>query len=112
MRVFARTMHCGVAFESKEGEESERGDRHVRCAVVECENFRQDVEQSDGQDGARTETEQQMKPIAQPDSGGPAQPGGDESYQSKKNRRESHGWILLRYQRSNSTCCGEPDAGL
>src|SRR5580704_6886071 len=85
MRVFARAMHCGVSLKSKEGEESECGDRHVRCAVVECENVGQDVEQSDGQDGARTETEQQMKPVAQADSGGPAQPGGEESYQGKKN---------------------------
>jgi hypothetical protein len=75
MRVFARAMHGGVAFESKEGEESQRRDRHVRCAVVECENFRQYVEQSDCKDGARAETEQQMKPVAQADSGGPAQSG-------------------------------------
>ncbi len=112
MRVFARAMHRGVSLESKEREESERGDRHIRCAVVECENFRQNVEESDGEDGAGTETEQQMKPVAQANSGGPAQAGGDESYQGKKNRRESHGWILLRYRRSNSTCCREPDAAL
>ena len=83
MRVFTRAMHRGVSLESEEGEESERGDRHVRCAVFERENFRQYVEQSDCKDGARAETEQQMKPVAQADSGGPAQSGGDERYQGK-----------------------------
>ena len=50
VRMLASAMHRGVAFESEECQESQRGDRHIRRAVVECENFRQYVEQRDRQD--------------------------------------------------------------
>ena len=79
VRMLAGAMHGRVALECEESEEAERGDWHVGCAVVEGEDLRQNVEQSYRQHGAGAEAEQQMKPVAQPDGGGPAQSGRDQS---------------------------------
>ena len=77
--MLAGAMHGGVALECEESEEAECRDGHVGCAVVEGEDFRQNVEQSYRQHGARAEAEQEMKPVAQADGGGPAQSGRNQS---------------------------------
>jgi hypothetical protein len=51
--------------------------------VIEREDFGQYVEQRHRQYGARTESKQQVKPVAHSDGGRPAQPGRDEGYQGK-----------------------------
>ena len=81
--MFASAVHRCVTFEPEEGEKSEGSDGHVRCAVVEGEDFRQNVEQGDRQHGAGTEAKQQMKAVAQADGGSPTQAGGDERDQGE-----------------------------
>src|SRR5580765_6299644 len=88
--MFARAMERRVTLEPEEGEESNGNDRHVRSAVIERKNLRQDVEQRNCDHGARTETEQQMKPIAQPNRRDTAEPGRNQGKRSEKYRHESH----------------------